>query len=77
MYYRYMSKRTAYQISVTPTKAFEIKANGKYLLILNEDAQIQRVATAIGKFFKPSQFFVLAVRDVNQVKLTELLLEEE
>ena len=65
------------QVNVVPTKAFEIKPNHKYLMIMPKDAQLNQFANAFKVFAPNSPIFILAVNDINQVKLAELMGENE
>jgi DNA mismatch repair protein MutH len=58
-------------------KAFKINKHGKYLLVMPSHANVNALAPAIAKFFDPVPVFVLAVNDVNDVKLTELVEEAD
>lgn len=58
-------------------KAFKINKKGKYLLIMPDDAKIATIAPAIAKFFEPTPVFVLVTKDVNEIKLAELIEETE
>lgn len=68
---------TKTKIIIEPSKAFKIDKKGKYLLILPKDAKLKALAPAIGKFFAPAPVFVLAVNDVNDIKIAELLEEKK
>ena len=54
-------------------KIFNIESSGKYLVIVPKDAQIKELANALGKFMKPAKLFVLAVNEVSDIKIAELL----
>lgn len=56
-------------------KAFKISSRGKYLLILPDSANITQLAPAVAKFFDPTPVFVLVTKDINQIKLAELIEE--
>jgi hypothetical protein len=56
-------------------KAFKINKHGKYLLVMPRDAKLDKLAPAIAKFFDPVPVFVLAVNDIDDIKLTELIEE--
>lgn len=56
-----------------PMKVLEIKENGKYLMILPKDARIKEIAEALQEFYSPTKFFCLAVNDVNDIKIAELV----
>lgn len=58
-------------------KIFKLEPNGKYLLILPKDSEITKISAALTKFFKPTKFFVLAVNDVTEIKIAELLSNEQ
>ena len=63
-------------INIIPAKTFEIKPNSKYLLIMPENADLSsEFQSAVKSFFGDTKILVLASRDVNQIKLTELLQE--
>ena len=58
-------------------KAFKISSKSKYLLIMPETANVATLAPALAKFFEPTPVFVLAAKDVSQIKLAELIEEHE
>lgn len=57
------------------TRYISIKKNGKYLVILPKDAQIEKISVALAKFFNPTPVFILSANDVNDIKIAELLQE--
>jgi len=57
------------------TRYIPIKKDGKYLVILPKDANIKQISQALAKFFAPVPVFCLAVNDVTDVKIAELLNE--
>lgn len=65
------------KIIIEKGKAFKISSRSKYLLILPNDAKIKELAPAVAKFFEPTPVFVLVAKDVNQIKLAELIEETE
>lgn len=70
-------KDEAIQIQVMSASIINIKPGGKYLLVLPKDAQINKIAPAVAKFFDPIPVFVLAVNEVTDVKIAELLDGEQ
>lgn len=62
-------------IQVAEGKVFEIKPNGKYLLILPQLNVNSDLNAALLKFFGKKQVLAVAVDDVNEVKIAELLEE--
>lgn len=64
-------------VEITKGNLFEINPKGKYLIIFPKDAQIRQISEALGTFFKPAQVFCLAAQDVNSIKITELIGEED
>lgn len=68
----------AKQIQIVPAKAFQINPNSKYLLIMPETSDLSpEFSAAVQAFFGETKILVLASRDVNKIKLTELLQENE
>lgn len=49
----------------------------KYLMILPKDAKITEIAAALSNFFTGIKIFVLAVNDVTDIKIAELLKDSE
>lgn len=54
---------------------FEIKPNGKYLIIMQKTMNLKELSAALQAFFSPAKVMILGAEDVNQFKLTELLEE--
>ena len=54
-------------------KIFNIESTGKYLVIVPKDAQIKELAKALGTFMKPAKLFILAVNEVSDIKIAELI----
>lgn len=61
------------EVHIIPSKTFEIKPGHKYLMIMPKDAQLNKIAKAISNYFDPVPVFLLAVNDVNEIKIAELL----
>jgi len=71
-----MSTKLNSKLIPQDTRYIPIKKNGKYLVILPKDANIKAIAPALATFFNPTPVFVLAVNDVTDVKIAELLEEK-
>mgnify|MGYP001558944608 CR=1 FL=1 len=74
-----MSKKKdtpVYNIQLNDGKLFKFEPNGKYLIVVSKDAEIKQLASALGEFMKPAKLFVLAVNQVSDIKITELLQNE-
>ncbi len=52
---------------------FELEGKKRYLVILPKNAEIKQLGEELGRFFHPCPVFVLAVNDVNDVKIAELI----
>lgn len=64
-------------IELVPAKAFQIKKNSKYLLIMPKGyVQGGEVGKAITAFFGSTKVLVLGPENVNEIKIAELLSEE-
>ena len=63
------------EIKVTLEKAnlYEINPNGRYLIVMPKDANLRTISEAISAFFQPAKVFVLAVNDVTEIKIAELV----
>lgn len=70
-------KKKKLEIEIKKANVFELKPEGKYLLILPKDAKVKEISSAIGRFFEPAKVFVLAVNNVTEIKIAELLEEEK
>ena len=64
-------------MKLNKAKVLEIKKDGRYLLIMPKDSQLTKIAPAIEKLFGKSKVLVLAVNDVNEIKIAELLKEKK
>ena len=63
-----------YKIELVPGKVFEIKPGHKYFLILpNTPPPDSLLDAALSKFFGENQVMAIAVKDINEVKIAELL----
>ncbi len=71
------NKTSTVKVEFVFAKPFKFKANGKYLIVMPKDAKLDKIAPAIGRFFEPAKVFVLAVNEVNSIKITELLEENK
>lgn len=65
------------QIEILPAKAIKIQKKGKYLLILPRISNSKELSDALTKFFGEAVFFVLESKDVNAVKIAELVNTHE
>ena len=71
-----MTNKTLKMLQLQEGKIFKIESTGRYLIIVPKDAEIKQLASALGTFMKPAKLFVLAVNDVNDIKIAELLENE-
>lgn len=62
-----------FNITLQTGKVFKLEPNGKYLVIVSKDAEIKQLSAALGEFMKPAKLFVLAVNQVSDIKIAELL----
>ena len=66
------------KIEITKANTFEFKQGGKYLLILPVIRNADEVTAALQKFLgDTAQVFVIAVKDINAVKIAELVEGKE
>lgn len=68
-------KLPLYKYIVEAGEAFELKPGNKYLLIVQEAQELSAISRALSAFFEDTPVFILAVKDVTQVKLAELVKE--
>lgn len=68
--------KVAQVFQLSPGTVFEIKPNGRYLIILPENAELKYIEPAIKDLFGDAKVLVLAARDVSQIKIAELLNEK-
>ena len=52
---------------------FELEGKKRYLVILPKNAEIKLLGEELGRFFYPCPVFCLAVNDVDDVKIAELI----
>ena len=72
-----MTNKILKMLQLQEGKIFKIKSTGRYLVIVPEDAEIKRLASALGTFMKPAKLFILAVNDVSSIKIAELIEGEK
>ena len=72
-----MTNKTLKMLQLQEGKIFKIESTGRYLVIVPKDAEIKQLANALGRFMKPSKLFVLAVDQVSDIKIAELLENEK
>ena len=71
-----MKVKEEIKVTIEKGTVIPIKEGGKYLLILPKDANIKEISKAIAKFFAPTPVFVLAVNEVTDIKIAQLLSGE-
>ncbi len=62
-------------IEVIQAKAFHIKKHAKYLLVIPRIANSQELNKAMTACFGSHVFFILEAKDVNAVKIAEIMKE--
>ena len=76
-----MPSKSPVQIKIVPSKAFEIKENGKYLLVFDRDntpeSELINLNSALKSFFGKTPVIALFVKDLTSVKIAELLKDGE
>lgn len=65
------------KVSLEKANLYEINPQGKYLIVMPKDANLRLISEAISTFFEPAKVFVLAVNDVTEIKIAELVAGKE
>ena len=64
------------EIKIYPGVAHKLQAGHKYLLIIKEGGDLSVVGKAIKDFFADTPIFVLAMKDLNDAKIAEIVGED-
>lgn len=65
------------KIEITPAKVIHIKKNAKYLLVMPRIENSKELSDALTRFFGNVKFFILEAKDVNAIKIMEVMEEHE
>lgn len=68
-------KTTKIRLEIIQARALELKPGHKYLMIMPKDSKVIELQDALKKYLPDVGIFVLAVNDVNDIKLAELIKE--
>lgn len=63
------------ELEIAKASTLDLIPGHKYLMIFPKDAKLDELQVALAGFFPEVKFFCLAVNDVSQYKIAELLQE--
>lgn len=65
------------ELEVIQAKTLELKPGHKYLMIMPVDASLRELQEAMAKWAPEVKIFVLAANDVSDIRIAEILKEDE